>query len=814
MGVAAGAGVDQDPGEVDAVDRGMRDAVSALVVVCDELAVFAPADAPVGAGLAARVRSGGTLALDDARAAWRLLQRYRDHTLFPPSPPLPPGLPPTGQGAAGKAPPVAGPPPAPAGPPAGTAKLLAGRNGPLGLIGISAGFKHRDALRMLPGRAWDKKRGLWTVPATPAAAGEMLSMLPTLRCSPRVQALADEYARWPEIARYIDPAIPVPTLDFDQWGVSGVAGKPLWEHQQRSALFLSEMSAALLAVTMGGGKSGAVVTALNRAGARRVLIACPDKVLGVWPKQFRRHSPVEWHIDNGRRTNAAGRSVSYPVAHRFDTAERLLFDCPCGLPHAVIVNYEVLIREPWASWLPVCEDGSDPLDVVVYDEGHRLGRFGGNDPAVAAVGAAYSRWISQRWATTGTPMPQSPLDVYHPFRALDRGIFGNTKTGFSVRYAERGGYEGKQVIGLRNPEDLARRFFQITYMPSVDLDLPPSVDVTLDVELEPEARALYDTLERQTWADVSAAAQVASGVEPLDGEELTVSPPNAPVLLMRLQQLTGGTLRMDNGELVLVSRAKSCSVGSTLAALGCCPGGPDGRSAPEPVVIFTRFVPDLDALAELAEAAGLRYGEVSGRRSDLTSDATMPEDVDLLGVQMQSGGTGIDLTRAAIGGFFSLGYSLSDYLQARARILRPGQTRPVRFLHWLVEETNDIEVYAALEARQDVIAAVLALHGIDASLLGLTAGEVDVEEWNGEVDGSAVRPILPAEIAAFAPNARVGSPASGARGRGSVTRAARQQYATIVGRSTDGGGRRRNEIDDLMEQAGADTLRMYGLEGL
>jgi SNF2 family DNA or RNA helicase len=75
---------------------------------------------------------------------------------------------------------------------------------------------------------------------------------------------------------------------------------------------------------------------------------------------------------------------------------------------------------------------------------------------------------------------------------------------------------------------------------------------------------------------------------------------------------------------------------------------------------------------------------------------------------MQAGGVGVDLTRARVCAYYSLGFSLGEYLQSRKRTHRPGQTRSVLYVHLVAEGTIDEQVYRALEARQDVIAAVLA----------------------------------------------------------------------------------------------------------
>jgi SNF2 family DNA or RNA helicase len=76
-------------------------------------------------------------------------------------------------------------------------------------------------------------------------------------------------------------------------------------------------------------------------------------------------------------------------------------------------------------------------------------------------------------------------------------------------------------------------------------------------------------------------------------------------------------------------------------------------------------------------------------------------------VQIESGGVGVDLTRARYALYYSLGFSLGSYEQSLARIHRPGQTRPVEYIHLLAEGTIDEKIMTALALRADVVNTVL-----------------------------------------------------------------------------------------------------------
>jgi len=121
--------------------------------------------------------------------------------------------------------------------------------------------------------------------------------------------------------------------------------------------------------------------------------------------------------------------------------------------------------------------------------------------------------------------------------------------------------------------------------------------------------------------------------------------------------------------------------------------------------VFCRYQPDLQAVADTCHQQGLRYAELSGQRKELA--AWQAGDADVIGVQLQAGGLGVDMTRARYCIYYSNSYSLGDYLQTRARVHRPGQKRPVTYVHLLAQGTVDEIILKALEERQDVVEAVI-----------------------------------------------------------------------------------------------------------
>jgi SNF2 family DNA or RNA helicase len=282
-------------------------------------------------------------------------------------------------------------------------------------------------------------------------------------------------------------------------------------------------------------------------------------------------------------------------------------------------------------------------------------------------------------------MPHSPLDLYGQFRFLEPEVFGSSFVRFRSRYAECDLRFPGKVKAWKNQDELTAKLDARSWRVTADevLDLPDAIHETIPVELSPKVRRFYRQLESEMTAELEAG---------------TVTAANALTKLLRMQQATGGYCRLDGSNAVTAIDGVPSKRLALLDRLEDLP-------ATEPVVVFCRFRSDLDDVAAAARTLGREYAEVSGERKDL--ERWQAGDAAILGVQMQSGGVGIDCSRAAYAFYYSLGFSLGDYEQSLARLRRPGQTRCVRYYHLVCGGTVDEQVYAALRERRSVVEAVL-----------------------------------------------------------------------------------------------------------
>jgi superfamily II DNA or RNA helicase len=288
----------------------------------------------------------------------------------------------------------------------------------------------------------------------------------------------------------------------------------------------------------------------------------------------------------------------------------------------------------------------------------------------------------RRLGLTGTPMPHEPTDIWGQFRFLDHTHLDPTFAQFKMRYAVMGGYFDKQVKSWKDLDDLERRFRELAYRVDESvLDLPPEMDEVRWASLSPDGQRIYAAMERDMIAWISESAFVTAA--------------NAMVKLTRLQQITSGWAPDESRTLKPVDRAKEDLLEELLEDLR------------EPVVVFCRFKSDLEAVHRVAAKLQLGSLELSGDKDELTGWQKQPGWPYVLAAQIDSGSEGVDMTRARVAIYYSIGFRLDKYLQSRARIRRPPQQRPCLFIHLQARGTVDEYVLHAVEARRDLVDSVL-----------------------------------------------------------------------------------------------------------
>lgn len=440
-----------------------------------------------------------------------------------------------------------------------------------------------------------------------------------------------------------------------------------------------------------------------------ILVVCPQAVESSWAKitkTYNQMQPWEHQMDAARFARhrratmlamdmGTGKTLTALIACQFHDKSSLRFIPLCngsnkkrvealgnakafGTPAIVCVNYDSVWRGELGK-----EIMTTKWEAIILDESHRIKSPSGKASRfLARLGKNCPK--AKRLCLTGTPMPHSPLDLYGQFRFLDPEVFGTSFARMRARYAITDATFPSKVLEWKNQVELTKKLDEHSWRVTSEevLDLPASIHEVIPVPLRPKTKKIYNLLETEMAADVDSGVITAS---------------NALTKLLRLQQLTSGYAAVDGEAPALVNGIpeKITVLEERVSDL----------PTTEPVVVFCRFRHDLQEVEAMTRRLGRSYSEVSGSRKDL--ERWQAGDTDIIGIQVQSGGAGIDLTRAAYCFYYSLGFSLGDYEQSLARILRPGQTRMVRYYHLCCQGTVDIRVQQALRERKNIVEAVL-----------------------------------------------------------------------------------------------------------
>lgn len=557
-------------------------------------------------------------------------------------------------------------------------------------------FEAREIMAGIKGAAWSKQRRRWTIPLTPFSCWNVAEKAEELdKFGVRIdERIIDIYDRARRAVVPDDSPPPVTNDERPPW-------KPQCEAFNRVAKFWKICPSGVgLDMAMGTGKSKVVVDLHqstfeeiwpDRPGRPfRHLIVCPKSVINVWANQYLEHwayedetlqmifvgpqvrpqlvrtAPSWWSWSKswkgvGRRTNELKGAL---LQRRHN--------------QVVVVAVEAWWREPLGSFLRAIE-----WDQITVDEIHRAK----NATATTTKNLVkMMRTAPRRVGLSGTMMPNNAEDAFGVSKTLDVGCFGTRLGDYREKYLHMHPKIPNAVTfnrstgnWFKSPEaekDFEERWGLLTYHSGKDLDRLPALLPPLDryTTLEPEAAQAYADLETQKIALVEELIENNPGADRATILKKVVETPNAMTLVSKLQQLVGGFLLAEDGERIRISKAKEELLEEILGDL----------PFDERVVVFARYRHELDVIKAVAGRLKRPFGEVSGRRKDIEAKWFPESPIRIAGVQTQSGSVGVDYTLACYSFFYSV-WGLGDYLQARDRTHRPGQTRPVTIGHLLTE---------------------------------------------------------------------------------------------------------------------------------
>ena len=314
--------------------------------------------------------------------------------------------------------------------------------------------------------------------------------------------------------------------------------------------------------------------------------------------------------------------------------------------------------------------------------------------------AKYARILS------GTPVVNSPLDLYGQFNFLDDDIFGQSFYAFKNEYAEMLDADSRLAMAIRqksgmrgtpqivakdsnghavykNLDKLRQIITPYSYRVTKDecLDLPAKIYEKRYFPLEKQQRILYDQLAKDSRMQFG---------------DSTLTVMHKMVLLLRLQQLTSGYFPNDDGvtKYLFEKATDNPRVACLLDTIEDIEGS---------IIIWARFRHEIETLHKVIGEESCTYygGNTKDQRSE-SLEAFMGGTKRILIGNPQSGGLGLNLTVATTVIYYSNDFNLEYRLQSEDRAHRIGQTDHVLYIDLEAENTVDKTITTALQGKKNL----------------------------------------------------------------------------------------------------------------
>jgi SNF2 family DNA or RNA helicase len=409
-----------------------------------------------------------------------------------------------------------------------------------------------------------------------------------------------------------------------------------FDHQKTTSEFLVNNRKAFCFNEQGTGKTASVIWAVDylmQLGlVKRVLVICPLSIMkSAWQQdlfKFAIHRTVSVAYGAAKKRKEIVNAGNEFVIINFDGVG--------------IVKKEII-------------DGG--FDLVVVDE---ASAYKNNHTVRWRDLRDLMKVIKGLWMLTGTPAAQSPVDAF----GLARLVNPTAVPLYVSHFKDQVMYKVSDFRWVPRPE--AKTIVHKALQPAIRfekkdcLDLPPVTFVDRDAPLTPQQLVYYKKLKQEMLIEA-------------DGEE--ISAVNAAVKINKLLQISGGAVYTDNREVVEFDVSSRLKVVHEVV---------DETS--NKVLVFVPFTHTIELLEKYLTKHGITNEIINGsvsvnRRTDIVTHFQNNEQPKVLIIQPQAASHGLTLTAADTIIWYAPCTSVETYLQANARIDRPGQVNAMTIVH-------------------------------------------------------------------------------------------------------------------------------------
>lgn len=398
-----------------------------------------------------------------------------------------------------------------------------------------------------------------------------------------------------------------------------------------------------------------------------VIVICPKSLIGTWADgELAKHSEVQYSTYKWDPSKIDKEKF---VKCLKDKNKLFYF----------IMNHDGFVSEKLAPFLNTiikhCKFG------IIYDESTAIKNIKADRTQLAI---SLARRAEFRRILTGTPIVQSPLDVFSQTEFLGPSMLGfKNFYGFKTRYAiikrKTFGPRSFDVVeGYRDLDDLRRKLDRFSSFRKLEdcVDMPEQVFKPVEIELTKEQIHAYTELKEKALLYI---------------EENEITAVNALAMLTRLQQIVAGQLKTPDGNYVSIKNNRLTALKELV------------EGTTDKLIVWSTFVNTSIDICKLLQGNVLTFTSNTNpeQRNDVLN-AWRKGSAQVLLLNPQSAGHGLTLNEAKQSVFYNGFFNLEWRLQALRRNYRIGQDSRTVVNDFITRGTVEEKAYAALNAKEDI----------------------------------------------------------------------------------------------------------------
>lgn len=506
---------------------------------------------------------------------------------------------------------------------------------------------------------------------------------------------------------------------------------PLALYQQVGLRCCATSQGFALFMEQGTGKTPIIISLICNEARERdnknmliAFIACPKNVRSNWASEFQRFA-----TEPGKITVLRGGKLDR--MKQILDAIRVEKDVECN--YSVIISSYETAKKTWDVL-----GGVKQYDIAALDEAH----------AIKSPKAERSQWAMKlrdkalrRYVLTGSPVANTPLDIYMQLEFLGRGWSGfNSWQKFKAFY---GVFEqhGGGLVGFQNLAFMRERLARVSYIVTKKEVLPDLPPVTYDideVEMTPEQWAAYRDVAQKLYLE--AEKELEDNTIP---RSMRVQ--NILTKFLRLAQITSGFIawdkvHSDTGELLQPTTYDRFDPDPKLERVVelLKEKGPNDKT-----IIWSCWVPNIRTIRARLQLENIGAVAYYGQTKDVDRDAAVhafnhDTNCKVFIGNPGAGGVGLNLIGYPPGDesidtncnheiFFSQGWSYIHRTQAEARAHRRGTREPLRITDLQVSNTIDEEIRDRVTSKRTMATTIADVREILNSVLSKIKIGVELE---------------------------------------------------------------------------------------